>query len=352
MAVQNPFHRRYLLFLVAGISLLFLWMIRDFLMTLFLAAVFSAMVQPMYRYITALFGERRGLSAFGTILVLLVVVGIPFFTFMGVVTNQAVEISQAAQPWVQEQLRNPGALSDLLESLPLIGGYMPNEQELLNKFSELATTAGSFLADSVVGLTKGTAAFFLHLFVLLYAMFFFIKDGHLILDRVLYYSPLPRASEEVLMDKIVSVTRAVIKGSLVVGFVQGTLAGLAFLVVGIPGWALWTSIMIVLSMIPAIGSPLVWVPAAVLLFVQGPLWVAVLFTIWCAAVVGSVDNFLRPKLIGKDTKMPDLLVLVGTLGGIVLFGALGFIVGPIVASLFLAIWYLYGETFSTELADS
>ena len=352
MAEHNPFHRRYLLFLVAGISLLFLWMIRDFLMTLFLAAVFSAMVQPVSRHCTRILGDRKALGAAGTIIILIVLVGIPFFVFMGLVTNQAVEISQAARPWVQEQLNNPGALSDLLESLPLIGNYMPNEEELLNKLTEFATTVGSFLANSLVGLSRGTATFFLHLFVLMYAMFFFIKDGHAILDRILYYSPLPRESEEVLMEKIVSVTRAVIKGSLVIGLIQGTLAGLAFLLVGIPGWAFWTTVMVVLSVIPAIGSALVWIPAAVYLFVQGPLWVAVLFTIWCAGVVGTVDNFLRPQLVGKDTKMPDLLVLVGTLGGIILFGALGFIIGPIVASLFLAIWYLYGETFSAELADS
>jgi len=352
MQIENPFHRRWLLILVTSISLLFLWMVRDFLITLFLAAVFSAMAQPLSRICNRMSRGRRTLGASGTLVILILGVGLPLAGFLGLVANQALEISQAARPWILSQIEDPNMLSDKLSQLPFVGDLMPDEEELVTKLSEFAAAAGSFLANSVVGLTRGTATFFLHLFILIYAMFFFVRDGTRILDRILYYSPLPRESEEVLLEKIVSVTRAVIKGSLVIGLIQGSLAGLAFFLVGFPGWAFWMTVMIVLSVIPAIGSALVWVPAAVILFIQGPVWMAVLFTLWCALVVGTVDNFLRPKLIGHDTKMPDLLILVGTLGGIVLFGAVGFIIGPIVASLFLAIWYLYGETFSSELADS
>lgn len=352
MQIDNTFHRRWLLILVTGISLLFLWMVRDFLITLFLAAVFSAMAQPLSRICNRMSRGRRTLGATGTLLILLVGVGLPLAGFLGLVANQALEISQAARPWILNQVEDPKVLSDQLAQLPFVGDLMPDQEELVTKLSEFAAAAGTFLANSVVGLTRGTAAFFLHLFILIYAMFFFIRDGSRIMDRILYYSPLPRESEEVLLEKIVSVTRAVIKGSLVIGLIQGSLAGLAFFLVGFPGWAFWMTVMIVLSVIPAIGSALVWIPASVILFVQGPVWVAILFTAWCAVVVGTVDNFLRPKLVGRDTKMPDLLILVGTLGGIILFGALGFIIGPIVASLFLAIWYLYGETFSKELAES
>ncbi|MEQ9104459.1 MAG: AI-2E family transporter [Rhodothermales bacterium] len=348
----NSLHRRYLLFLVAAITLLFLWMISDFVMTLFLAAVFSAMSQPLFRFSTRLTRGSESWAAVVTLLILFFGVALPLFGFLILVANQAVEISQLARPWVEGQISDPGALTDRLEAIPYIGAFIPDHEIMMAKFSELASSTGSLLADSVVGLTRGTINFFLQLFVLLYAMYFFLKDGDEILDRILFYSPLPRESEAVLVGKMVSVTRAVLKGSLVVGVVQGGLAGLAFLVVGIPGWAFWMTIMMLLSVIPAIGSPIVWIPVSIILFVQGSFWTALLFTVWCAAVVGSVDNFLRPILIGRDTKMPDLLVLIGTIGGIVLFGVLGFIIGPIVASLFLAIWFLYGETFSRELADS
>jgi len=147
------------------------------------------------------------------------------------------------------------------------------------------------------------------------------------------------------------VATAVLKGSLVIGILQGGLAGAAFWVVGIPGWAFWTTVMIVLSIIPAIGSALIWIPAAIFLYSSGPIAPAILFTLWCILVVGTVDNFLRPRLVGKDTKMPDILVLISTLGGIFLFGAIGFILGPIIAALFLSVWFIYGDMFADSLGE-
>jgi predicted PurR-regulated permease PerM len=127
------------------------------------------------------------------------------------------------------------------------------------------------------------------------------------------------------------------------------LAGIAFWVAGIEGAALWGTIMTILSIIPGIGAALVWVPAVIILFVTGQYLTATLLAAWCAAVVGTVDNFLRPALVGRDAKMPDLLILIGTLGGLFLFGPIGFIVGPIVCGLFLTVWDIYGTTFREVL---
>jgi predicted PurR-regulated permease PerM len=135
----------------------------------------------------------------------------------------------------------------------------------------------------------------------------------------------------------------------VIGIIQGTLAGIAFWVAGIEGAALWGTIMTVLSVIPGIGSALVWVPAVIILFVMGEYLTSSLLAAWCAAVVGTIDNFLRPVLVGRDAKMPDLLILIGTLGGLFLFGPIGFIVGPIVCGLFLTVWDIYGATFREVL---
>ncbi|NNF03109.1 MAG: AI-2E family transporter [Rhodothermales bacterium] len=348
----DQLHRRTLLILVLVISLLFLWMVRGFLIALLLAAVFSAMANPLSSRLKRWCGGRAGLAAVITILVLLIVVGAPLSAFMTLVATQAVDISQAARPWIEQQITAPGGIREFLDQYPALQGIIPEESEIIAKVGEFASAAGRFLANSVVGLTRGTVNFFLQLFVLLYAMYFFLKDGDYILDRILYYIPLPPDSEMELIEKIVSVTRAVLKGSLVIGIIQGTLAGAAFWVAGVPGWAFWTTVMIVLSIIPAVGSALVWIPAAVYLAFNGSTLTTLLFVAWCAAVVGTVDNFLRPRLIGKDTKMPDLLVLIGTLGGIFLFGAIGFILGPIVAGLFLAVWYMYGDAYSDVLEES
>lgn len=343
--------RHFLLVLVILISILFLWMVRAFLITLFLAAIFAAMAMPMHRFIRRKVKGKHSLAAGLSLIILIVSVGIPLFAFTGLVANQAVEISGAARPWIENQIFELGNWDEVLEQFPFLSYVFPEEGELLAKLSEFTAAAGRFLADSVVEFTRGTAAFSLQVFVLLYAMFFFLKDGPRILDRLFYYIPLPETFEEELVDRIVSVAGVVLKGSLVIGIIQGGLAGLAFLLTGIPGWAFWTTVMIVLSLIPAVGSALVWIPAAIYLFSTGPMMPAVIFTAWCAVVVGTVDNFLRPRLVGQGAKMPDIMVLISTLGGIFLFGAVGFIIGPIVAALFLGILGIYGEMFAESLGE-
>jgi predicted PurR-regulated permease PerM len=197
--------------------------------------------------------------------------------------------------------------------------------------------------------TAGTAGVLLDLFVMVYAMFFFFRDGKSIVEKIFYYMPLGHEDEELLLERLRSITRATIKGTLVIGVIQGTLAGLAFWVAGIDGAAFWGTVMTVLSVVPGIGAALVWVPAVIYLYLIGQPVAATLLLVWCAAVVGTIDNVLRPILVGKDAKMPDRLILIGTLGGLFLFGVIGFIVGPIVCGLFLTVWEIYGATFKSIL---
>lgn len=320
-------------------------------MALLLAAIFSGLATPMFRWLKRRLGDRENLATILTLVVLMVGVGLPLSIFLGIVVTQAVDVSQSARPWIEAQIEQPGAVQEYLTSIPLIGDFMPDEAVVASKLGEFASTAGSFLANSVVDLSRGTANFFLMLFVMLYAMFFFLTNGRAVLNRILYYIPLESDVEEELVEKFVTVTRAVLKGSLVIGLIQGALAGASFWIAGVPGWAFWTAVMVVLSIVPAIGSALVWIPAVAYLAVTGNGSAAIAVALWCGLVAGSVDNFLRPALVGKDTKMPDLLVLVGTLGGIFLFGAVGFIFGPIIVALFLAVWELYGEVFKEWLPN-
>ena len=348
---QRRSQRRFLLFLVIIMSILFLWMVRAFLITMLLGAIFTAMAMPLHRVVRKWVGgePRSSLAAAFSLLILIVAVGLPIFVFLGIVATQALEISEAARPWLEHQINEVGRWEDLVSRFPFLTYFFPEEGGLLAKLSQYASEVGRFLADSVVDFTRGTAAFTLQIFVLLYSMFFFLKDGPTILDRILYYIPLPETFEQELVDKIVSVSGVVLKGSMVIGMIQGGLAGLAFLVAGIPGWAFWTTVMVVLSLIPAVGSALVWIPAAIYLFSTGSAGVALAFPLWCGLVVGTVDNFLRPWILGQGTRMPDLLVLISTLGGIFLFGAVGFILGPVIASLFLGTLYIYGEMFAESL---
>jgi len=342
----------FVLLLVAAVSALFLAVAWPFLEPLLLGALLAGLFHPLYRWITRLVGGRQSLGAVLTLLVLFVLVLGPVTTFLGIVVQQALSVSDQAIPWLRQHL---GAASTfnlhdwLVQRFPALADYVPSQEELLQHVGMAAKSAGAFLVTVLSRMTATTAAFILNLFVMLYAMFFFFKDGKKILERIFYYLPLSDEDETRMLARFTSITRATIKGTVVIGIIQGTLAGIAFWMAGIQGAAFWGTIMTILSIVPGIGAALVWVPAVIILFINGQYVAAMLLLAWCAAVVGTIDNFLRPALVGRDAKMPDLLILVGTLGGLFLFGPIGFIVGPIVCGLFLTVWDIYGATFKEVL---
>ncbi|HYN78124.1 MAG TPA: AI-2E family transporter, partial [Lamprocystis sp. (in: g-proteobacteria)] len=188
-------------------------------------------------------------------------------------------------------------------------------------------------------------------FVFLYSLYFLLMDGDRLIERILYYLPLKTADERLLLEKFTSVTRATLRGSLLIGLLQGTLAGIAFAVAGVPNAVFWGSVMAVMSTIPNVGTALIWIPAVVMLIIQGQVLTGIALAGFCGLVVGSLDNILRPILVGKDTKMHELMIFFGTLGGILMFGFPGIFIGPVIASLFVAIWELYGEEFADVLPD-
>ena len=203
--------------------------------------------------------------------------------------------------------------------------------------------------SSLTSTTRGTLALIVDFFMMLYAMFFFLMDGRQYLDTMLQYLPLRESEQNQMLQRFVSVTRATLKGTLLIGMVQGTLGGLIFAILGISGAALWGLLMIVLSLLPLIGGAIVWVPAAIVLAVNGAWIKALVLVGFCSLVIGSIDNVLRPRLVGHDTEMSDLLILFSTLGGIAVFGAIGFIIGPIVAALFVTTWEIFGKAYRDDL---
>jgi predicted PurR-regulated permease PerM len=338
----------FVLLLVSAVTALFLAVAWPFFKPLLLGALLAGLFHPLYRWITRLLGGRASLGAAVTLLVLFVLGLGPVSAFLGIVLQQALTMSDQAIPWLNQHL---GAATTfnvhdwLVQRFPALAKYVPSQEQLLQQVGTAAKTTGAFLVSFAAGMTATTATFLLNSFVMLYAMFFFFRDGHKILERIFYYTPLSDEDETRMLTQFASITRATVKGTLVIGIIQGALSGIAFWVAGIEGAALWGTIMTILSIIPGIGAALVWVPAVIILFVTGQYLTATLLATWCAAVVGTVDNFLRPVLVGRDAKMPDLLILIGTLGGLFLFGLIGFIVGPIVCGLFLTVWDIYGTTF-------
>lgn len=345
---QERIHRIVLVALALGVSVLFLWMIRDFLMALLLAALFTSFCFPVYERITRGLRGRRGWGAGVTVLLVFLVIIIPLLGFIALVGFQTVELVDAARPWIENAIENRGGLDDLKDTR-LLSLVEPYREQILEKLGGMAGNAGSVVVDAVTGVAQRTAEFSISLFVMLYAMVFFLMHGKALLERILFYLPLASEEEDQMVVRFVSVTRATIKGVVVIGALQGALGGLGFWAAGIKGVAVWATAMAILSAIPPLGTMLVWGPAVIYLAASGKWGVALGLLAWCSVVVSTVDNVVRPRVVGRDAQLPDLLILVSTLGGLIIFGAPGVIVGPIVAALFVTIWDLYGAAFSRLL---
>lgn len=346
---HNSVNKLVLLLLLLFISALFLAMIRQFLMAIFLAGIFSALATPLYRWLRKKFGGRRALASLVTLLLIIFVVLLPLSGLLGIVTAQAIKVGESVRPWIQKQLSEPVAFSDLLQKIPFYEQIYPYRETLFKKAGELVGYISNFLIDNLKSFMGGTANFLFMFFIWLYTMFFFLMDGKYLLEKILYYLPLEDQEEQRMLAKFTEVTRATLKGTAVIGILQGGMAGIAFAVVGIQAAAFWGTIMAVLSIIPGIGSALVWLPASIIVIAGGHYLKGVGLAVFCGVVVGSVDNFVRPRLVGKDTEMHDLLILFGTLGGIIMFGIVGIIIGPIIAALFTTVWEIYGEAFRDYL---
>jgi predicted PurR-regulated permease PerM len=282
---------------------------------------------------------------------MIVVVLIPLMLLIGVVVGQAINVGQSATPWVKEFIDQPDSVTAYLQHLPFYEQLLPYREVILEKAGQLVGSISKWIANGLSSATLGTANFLFMTFVFLYTMYFLQMDGPKLIRKILYYLPLGSDDENLMLDKFTSVTRATLKGSLLIGLLQGGLAGIAFAVAGIDNAVFWGTLMAVLSIIPSVGSALVWAPACVILILQGSVGAGVGLLVFCALVVGSLDNLLRPILVGKDTRMHELMIFFGTLGGIMMFGISGIFIGPLIASLFVTIWELYGIAFADFLPE-
>lgn len=339
------------LVLVLFTSVIFFIMIRNFLLTLLLAAIFSAMAQPLYRRLLRWCRGRKTLASFVTLAFIFLIVVLPFLGLLGIVAGQAIEISNSVKPWIDQISAKPSVINEWLSSLPFYESLASYQSVILQKGGEIVGSLSSFLFRGLSAATLSTMNSIFLFFVLIYTMFFFIKDGNIILNHILSYLPLQECVERRMLDRFTSIARATIKGSLVIGIIQGSLAGAAFWIVGIGSAVFWGTIMTVLSVIPAVGVTVIWFPAVIILAATGQYLQAVGLFAFCSLLVGTIDNLLRPWLVGKDTELHELMIFLGTLGGISLFGIIGFIIGPIVAGLFVTAWDICAENFQDELAD-
>jgi predicted PurR-regulated permease PerM len=285
--------------------------------------------------------HRRTLSALLTLLIILTIVILPLILLGGLLLEEAVNIYQRVQSGeinFGEYFRRlfealPSWVTDLLDRFDLTNlGVM--QERLSSGFMKTS----QFLAAQALSIGQNTFDFVVNLFIMLYLLFFLLRDGDDLTRRIRNAMPLHAEQQHDLFTKFTAVIRATVKGNIVVAIVQGALGGMIFWVLGVHAPLLWAVLMTVLSLLPAVGSALIWLPVAVYFLVSGAIWQGVVLIAFGVVVIGLVDNVLRPILVGKDTKMPDYVVLISTLGGIAIFGLNGFVIGPVIAAMFMAVW--------------
>jgi predicted PurR-regulated permease PerM len=348
---ETRFRQAFLLLLLAGISVAFVAMIRDFLLTILLAAIFAAVSYPMYQWILQRVRGRAGVAAIATLLVLVTLIVGPLLAVLGAGAREALRVSEVARPQLERLVQRPGEFNRRLRAVPGYRFIEPYRRQIYLKAGELVGSASAFIFGALSATTLASAVFILHFVILLYTMYFFLTGGPVLLSGVMSYLPLTDADKERMLDRFVSVTRATLKGTVLIGIAQGGLGGLAFWAVGIEGAIFWGTVMTVLSIVPGIGGALVWVPASIILMTTGELWRGIALAAFSGLVIGSVDNLLRPLLVGRDTQMHELLIFFSTLGGLLMFGVMGFIVGPILAALFVTVWDMFGTAFRSSIAE-
>jgi predicted PurR-regulated permease PerM len=307
------------------------------------ALIIAVLVLPIYRPLLSRLRQRRNIAA-GLVMLLVLVVGVlPF----ALVTASLAREASVVYLLIDSGEWNPALyLRGLFDALPewiaalLERAGVADFDHLQRQLTTALAQGTQFIAAQAFGIGVNTFGFVASLGVTLYLAFFLVRDGDELARIAELALPLPPQFKPELIAKFMAVVRATVKGNLLIAGVQGLLGGIAFWFLGIKGALLWGVVMAFLSLLPMIGAGIVWLPVAVYFLIAGSVWKALALIAYGIFVIGLVDNLLRPMLVGKDAGMPDYVVMITTLGGMAVFGINGFIIGPTIAAMFIAVWHL------------
>ena len=333
--------------LLVLVTVAFIWILLPFYGAVFWAVILGILFAPVQRRVQQKFGWPRNVTSLCTLSLCLVIAILPVIIVSILLVQEGATVYKNIE---SGELDIAAYLAQFKHSLP------PYFQHLLDRFGmgeldslrekivKAAMQGSQALATQAFSFGQGTFEFVVSFFIMLYLLFFFLRDGPELARKMRTAVPLEENHKRRLQLKFNRVVRATVKGNVVVAVTQGALGGLIFWFLDIPSALLWAVLMAFLSLLPAVGAGIVWAPVAAYFLLSGMIWQGVVLGLFGVFVIGLVDNVLRPILVGKDTKMPDYLILVSTLGGLAVFGLNGFVIGPLIAALFLSSWALFVET--------
>ncbi len=344
--------RNYLFLGILGaVTLLFFYILRPFAYPIFWAAVIAALFYPFYTWLNGWL-KHPNLSATITLLAVILVILIPLLILGTLLLKEAVNLygtlSSSGNLWTAalERVTNFFKYNSYNAQLHI------DENFWGAKFTEVSQNVLNYIFTWLTSLTQNSVVLVFMFITMLYTLFFFVRDGAKMLKKLLYLSPIGDKYEVMLYNKFTVAASTIIKGTIILGGVQGALGGIIFAITGIEGALIWAIIMTLCSIIPGVGSAIVWLPAGIVMLVTGHIWQGVAILLVGTVVISTVDNLLRPLIVGKRLDMHPLLILFSTLGGLAMFGISGFMIGPIIAALFLAFWEMYEEFYRTELKNN
>ena len=344
---ETSLQRKTLLLLLALVTIAFIWILLPFYGAIFWAVALGILFAPLQRKLLLKLKGRRNLATFATLGACTVIAIIPVIITTTLLVQEVATLYKNVE---SGKLDVAGYIEQFKNFLPLYFQHlldrfgMGNLEGLREKIVKSAMQGSQFFATQAFSFGQGTFDFLVSFFIMLYLLFFLLRDGPELVRKVRTAVPLAEQQKRRLQLKFNRVVRATVKGNVLVAVTQGALGGLIFWFLDIPSALLWAVLMAFLSLLPAVGAGIVWGPVAAYFLLSGSTWQGVVLALFGVFVIGLVDNVLRPVLVGKDTRMPDYLILISTLGGLSVFGLNGFVIGPLVAALFMSSWALFVES--------
>ncbi|MBB1599689.1 AI-2E family transporter [Variovorax sp. UMC13] len=339
--------RGVFLALLAAVTAAFVWVLHPFFGAVLWGVALAILFTPLFKWLLKKMPGKRNAAALSTLALCLFIVILPL-AMVGVSLVQ--EIALVTQNIRSGEINFATYFQQILDALPqwmlnLVQRFnLGNMEAWQARISAGAAQGSQLVASQALTIGQNTFDFLVSFFVMLYLLFFLVRDGAELSKKMRDALPLAKPHTHYLLNKFTTVIRATIKGNVAVAVAQGTLGGLTFWFLGVQGALLWAVLMAFLSLLPAVGAALIWGPVAIYYLATGQWWQGGVLIFVGVFVIGLVDNILRPLLVGKDTQMPDYIVLMSTIGGMALFGINGFVVGPVIAALFMAAWSLFADS--------
>jgi predicted PurR-regulated permease PerM len=339
------------LLLIIAISLAFAWILWPFYGAVLWGAVLAIVFAPLYRQLSLSMRQQRNLAALATVMIIVVIVILPLTLITASLVQEASGVYEKFQ---SGELNLAGNFQQIVDTLPTWAANLLDRFGLTNlagvqeRLSAGLIKGSQFIAAQALNIGQITFELIVRLFVMLYLLFFLLRDGDELFRIIKDAVPLGAKQQRAIFNKFATVIRATVKGTIVVAVLQGALGGLIFWFLGVRAPLLWAVLMAFLSLLPAVGAALVWLPVAVYFVATGAVWQGLVLIAYGVLVIGLVDNLLRPILVGTDTKMPDYVVLISTLGGIESFGINGIVLGPLIAAMFMVVWDIFSTSRSAQ----